>query len=128
MLCLHTLLSDEINAATVALALTRRDAVRGIDVAGPEQPLGTKSSTILLACTGRLPSTISRPQRISAATAPEHVHPALFPYLRRIGPGVQIPLHLPHLLPEMRQRGICFELCPSTYLQTGTFRRPRPGA
>jgi adenosine deaminase len=49
------------------------------------------------------------------------VHPALFPYLRRIGHGVQIPLHLPHLLPEMRQRGICFELCPSTYLQTGTF-------
>jgi adenosine deaminase len=24
-------------------------------------------------------------------------------------------------LPELRRRGICFELCPSTYLQTGTF-------
>src|SRR2546428_12574070 len=34
VLCLHTLLSDEINEATVALALARRDLVRGIDVAG----------------------------------------------------------------------------------------------
>ena len=42
VLCLHTLLSDEINAATVDLALTRRDLVRGIDVAGPEQPLGAR--------------------------------------------------------------------------------------
>jgi adenosine deaminase len=24
-------------------------------------------------------------------------------------------------LPEIRRRDICFELCPSTYLQTGTF-------
>jgi len=42
VLCLHTLLSDEINAATVALALTRRDLVRGIDVAGPEPLLGAR--------------------------------------------------------------------------------------
>src|SRR5215510_10685593 len=42
VLCLHTLLSDEINTATVELALTRRDIIRGIDVAGPEQPLGAR--------------------------------------------------------------------------------------
>src|SRR5262249_52079841 len=53
--------------------------------------------------------------------APAPVHPALFSYLRRIGHGGQIPLPLPPLLPEVRQRGIRFELCPSTYLQTGTF-------
>ena len=120
VLCLHTLLSDEINAATVALALTRRDLVRGIDVAGPEQPLGARLdhfvSLYRQAAEHYLPATAHLGE-----TAPEHVHPALFPYLRRIGHGVQIPLHLPHLLPEMRQRGICFELCPSTYLQTGTF-------
>src|SRR4029450_3138641 len=120
VLCLHTLLSDEINAATVDLALTRRDLVRGIDGAGRGPPPGAGATRVLSfyrQFAGHyLPATAHLGE-----TAPEHVHPALFPYLRRIGHGVQIPLHLPHLLPEMRQRGICFELCPSTYLQTGTF-------
>jgi adenosine deaminase len=120
VLCLHTLLSDDINAATVDLALTRRDLVRGIDVAGPEAPLGERLdhfvSLYRKAADHYLPATAHLGE-----TAPAHVHPELFPYLRRIGHGVQIALHLPHLLQELRQRGICFELCPSTYLQTGTF-------
>jgi adenosine deaminase len=120
VLCLHTLLPDEINAATVDLALKRRDLVRGLDIAGPELPLGARLAHFVRlyqqAADHYLPATAHLGE-----TSPAHVHPALFPYLRRIGHGVQIPLHLPHLLPEMRQRGICFELCPSTYLQTGTF-------
>lgn len=120
VLCLHTLLSDEINEATLDLALTRRDLVRGLDVAGPETPLGERLDHFVRlyrkAADHYLPATAHL-----AETSPRHVHPELFPYLRRIGHGVQIPLHLPHLLPEMRHRGICFELCPSTYLQTGTF-------
>jgi adenosine deaminase len=120
VLCLHTLLSDEINAATVDLALARRDLIRGLDVAGPEAPLGKRLDAFVRlykkAADHYLPTTAHLGE-----TSPAHVHPALFPYLRRIGHGVQIPLHLPHLLPELRQRNICFELCPSTYLQTGTF-------
>jgi adenosine deaminase len=120
VLCLHTLVSDEINEATVALALRRRDLVRGLDVAGPEKPLGERLDHFVhlykQAADHYLPATAHLGE-----TSPAYVHPALFPYLRRIGHGVQIPLHLPHLLPELRQRGICFELCPSTYLQTGTF-------
>jgi adenosine deaminase len=120
VLCLHTLLADEINEATVELALRRRDLVRGLDVAGPETPLGDRLDHFIRlyrrAADHYLPATAHLGE-----TSPAHVHPALFPYLRRIGHGVQIPLHLPRLLPEMRRRGICFELCPSTYLQTGTF-------
>jgi adenosine deaminase len=120
VLCLHTLLSDEINEATVALALKRRDIVRGIDVAGPEQPLGARLDHFVRlykqAADNYLPATAHLGE-----TSPAYVYAELFPYLRRIGHGVQIALHLPHLLPEMRQRDICFELCPSTYLQTGTF-------
>jgi adenosine deaminase len=120
VLCLHTLLADEINEATVALALTRRDLVRGLDVAGPEAPLGVRLDHFVRlyrqAADHYLPATAHLGE-----TAPAHVHPALFPYLRRIGHGVHIPLHRPSLLPELRRRGICFELCPSTYLQTGTF-------
>ncbi len=78
VLCLHTLLSDEINAATVELALTRRDLVRGIDVAGPEQPLGARLehfvSLYRQAAEHYLPATAHLGE-----TAPEHVHPALFP-------------------------------------------------
>jgi adenosine deaminase len=120
VLCLHTLLADDINQATLELALTRRDIVRGLDVAGPETPLGKRLDHFVRlyrkAAKHYLPATAHLGE-----TSPEHVHPALFPYLRRIGHGIHIPLDLPHLLPEMRQRGICFELCPSTYVQTGTF-------
>ncbi len=120
VLCLHTMLPDEVNEATLALALTRRDLVRGLDIAGPEAPLGERLDHFVnlykKAADHHLPATAHLGE-----TSPAYVHPDLFPYLRRIGHGVQIPLHLPHLLPEIRQRGICFELCPSTYIQTGTF-------
>ena len=120
VLCLHTMLSDEVNRATLDLALRRRDVVRGIDVAGPERPLGERLDFFLelyrAAADAHLPATAHLGE-----TSPEYIHPELFPFLRRIGHGVQIPLHRPDLLPELRERGLCFELCPSTYLQTGTF-------
>jgi adenosine deaminase len=39
---------------------------------------------------------------------------------------MQIPLHRPDLLTNLSRRAICFELCPSTYLQTGTFSSLAP--
>jgi adenosine deaminase len=125
ILCLHTMLPDDVNRATLDLALKRRDVVRGIDVAGPEKPLGLRLDFFLSlykrAANAYLPATAHLGE-----TSPNYIHPELFPYLRRIGHGVQIPLHRPDLLPELRERGICFELCPSTYLQTGTFRDLAP--
>ena len=38
----------------------------------------------------------------------------------RIGHGIQIPLQYPELLPELAQRQQCLEVCPTTYLKTGT--------
>ena len=38
----------------------------------------------------------------------------------RIGHGIQIPLLHPELLGELAQRGQCLEVCPTTYLKTGT--------
>lgn len=125
ILCLHTALSDEINSATLDLALRRRDLVRGVDVAGPERPLQLRLDHFLSlyrrAADAHLPATAHLGE-----TSPEHIHPELFPYLRRIGHGVQIPLHRPEMLPDLRRRGICFELCPSTYVQTGTFSDLEP--
>jgi adenosine deaminase len=47
-------------------------------------------------------------------------YPDLLPYLMRIGHGIQIPLLHPELLGELAQRGQCLEVCPTTYLKTGT--------
>jgi len=120
VLCLHTALPDDVNEATLELALRRRDLVRGIDVAGPERPMVSRLEHFVdlyrRAHESFMPTTAHLGE-----TSPEFIHSELFPYLRRIGHGVQIPLRRPELLPELRERGICFELCPSTYLQTGTF-------
>ena len=120
VLCLHTALPDEVNRSTLDLALRRRDLVRGVDIAGPEAPLRARLDHFLdlyrRAADAYLPATAHLGE-----TSPEFIHPELFPYLRRIGHGVQIPLHRPELLPELRRREICFELCPGTYIQTGTF-------
>jgi adenosine deaminase len=47
-------------------------------------------------------------------------YPELIPYLMRIGHGIQIPLLHPELLPDLAQRNQCLEICPTTYLKTGT--------
>ena len=76
VLCLHTLLSDEINAATVELALTRRDIVRGIDVAGPEQPLGARLDSVEKAFRQRFQPLFER-RRVSD----QRLVASLFPWL-----------------------------------------------
>jgi adenosine deaminase len=40
----------------------------------------------------------------------------------RIGHGIQIPLLYPELLPDLAKRGQCLEVCPTTYLRTGTLQ------
>jgi adenosine deaminase len=125
LLCLHSSLSDHVNEAIVALALRRRDLVRGIDIAGPEALTETRThhfeECLRRAATAYLPATAH-----IAETDPRYIHSELFPYLRRIGHGIQIPLHRPELLAELRARDICCELCPSTYIQTGTFLDLQP--
>lgn len=125
LLCLHSALSDRINEAITNLALRRRDLVRGIDIAGPEALVGERLQHFLQ-CVRRADALYLPVTAHAAETAPQHIHPELFPYLRRIGHGVQIPLHRPELLAELRRRDICCELCPSTYLQTGTFTDLQP--
>jgi adenosine deaminase len=120
LLCLHTVLSDHVNMAITTLALRRRDLVRGLDIAGPEHLFGDRldhfAECIKRAAEAYLPATAHMGE-----SHQRYIYPQLFPYLRRIGHGVQIPLHNPDLLAELGRRAICFELCPSTYVQTGTF-------
>jgi adenosine deaminase len=56
----------------------------------------------------------------------EGCYPELLPYLMRIGHGIQIPLQHPDLLREIAARGQCLEVCPTTYLKTGTLHDIQP--
>ena len=118
ILCTHTRLPYEVNKAIVDLAAQNREYVCAIDVAGGDGHYAQRleefvglykyARSLGLNTTGHLYETSSG------------CYPDLLPYLMRIGHGIQIPLLHPELLGELAQRGQCLEVCPTTYLKTGT--------
>ena len=120
ILCMHSRLPFEVNRAMLDLAVQMPHYVCGLDLAGPDvfyaerldewvslfqnaQELGIKT-------TGHLYET------------PDGCHPALLPFLTRIGHGIQLALRFPELLTDVAARGQCLEVCPTTYLKTGTLQ------
>jgi adenosine deaminase len=118
ILCMHSRLPYEVNRAMVDLAAAMPEAVCGIDLAGPDTLYGERLDELVdlfsyarslgLKTTGHLYET------------PNGCYPELLPFLSRIGHGIQIPLRFPELLPQLAERGQCLEVCPTTYLKTGT--------
>jgi adenosine deaminase len=118
ILCMHSSLPAEVNRAIVELAGQYPQYVCAVDVAGGDAKYGDRldeftqlyqrAQDLGLKTTGHLYETV------------DGDHPALLPYLMRIGHGIQIPLRHPELLPEVAARGQCLEVCPTTYLKTGT--------
>lgn len=122
ILCMHSMLPDAVNRAIVELAARWRQAgVVAVDLAGPDTAYADRLDEIIgwytlargkgLRTTGHVFET------------PGDCHPELLPYLDRIGHGIQIPLLHPKLLPEVARRGQCLEVCPTSYLRTGTLQR-----
>jgi adenosine deaminase len=136
ILCVHSRLSPKVNKAIVELAIanqgpkasklgTRHSAlstsqVIAIDIAGPDALYRT-----------RLPELISllKLARKRGLRTTGHVfetaqglHPELLPYLDRIGHGIQVPLRQPRLLRDIAKRNQCLEVCPTTYVRTGTLK------
>ncbi|HEX2999360.1 MAG TPA: adenosine deaminase [Armatimonadota bacterium] len=120
MLCMHSCLPYAVNRAVVELAAALPEQVCAIDLAGPD-----------VRYRERLPEFIElyRYARALGLRTTGHLfetdngcHPELLPYLDRIGHGIQIPLRYPELLPGLAARGQCLEICPTTYLKTGTLR------
>ena len=119
ILCMHSRLPYEVNRAMVELAASESGYVCGVDLAGPDIYYSSRmdewielfgyARSVGLKTTGHLFETENGRD------------PRLLPYLDRIGHGIQIPLHAPELLPEIARRGQCLEVCPTTYLKTGTF-------
>lgn len=120
ILCMHSRLPFEVNKAIVDLAAQNREYVCAVDVAGGDRIYGE-----------RMPEWISlyNYARSLGLKTTGHVYetkdgcyPELLPYLMRIGHGIQIPLLYPQLLPDLARRGQCLEVCPTTYLKTGTLQ------
>jgi len=123
ILCMHSRLPYEVNKAIVDLAATNKEYVCGVDVAGGdgyyverlEEFIGLYeyARSLGINTTGHLYETTSG------------CYPELLPYLMRIGHGIQIPLLHPELLSELARRNQCLEVCPTTYLKTGTLEDMR---
>ena len=120
ILCMHSRLPFEVNQAIVDLAAQNRKYVCAIDVAGGDRHYAERMAewislynyahSLGINTTGHLYET------------KDGCYPELLPHLMRIGHGIQIPLLYPELLPEIARRGQCLEVCPTTYLKTGTLQ------
>lgn len=120
ILCMHARLPYEVNRAIVDLAAQMPEYVCGIDLAGGDDlyrdrihefvDLYAYARSLDIKTTGHLYETV------------DGAHPELLPYLMRIGHGIQIPLRHPELLKSVAQRRQCLEICPTTYLKTGTLQ------
>lgn len=120
IVCLHSRLPYPVNRAMVDLAAALPEWVCGVDLAGPDAfyrerlaefiDLLQYARSLGLRTTGHLFET------------EDGCHPEILPYLDRIGHGIQVPLRHPELLPEIAARGQCLEICPTTYLKTGTLQ------
>lgn len=120
ILCMHSRLPYEVNRGIVELAAAMPQYVCGVDLAGGDAHYGDRldefvslyeyARSLGLNTTGHLYETEAG------------CYPELLPFLQRIGHGIQIPLKHPDLLPELARRGQCLEVCPTTYLKTGTLQ------
>ncbi len=118
ILCMHTRLPYEVNKAIVDLAAARQQYVCAVDLAGGDSCVAERLDEFIglykyarslgVKTTGHLYETTGG------------CYPELLPYLMRIGHGIQIPLKHPELLTEVAQLNQCLEVCPTTYLKTGT--------
>ncbi len=118
ILCMHSRLPYEVNRAIVDLAAQYPQYVCAVDLAGGDAQYADRLEELAglyrharelgLNTTGHLYETV------------DGCYPELLPYLMRIGHGIQIPLRHPELLRQVAAQGQCLEVCPTTYLKTGT--------
>jgi len=118
ILCMHSRLPYEVNKAIVDLAAQSQEYVCAVDIAGGDSYYAERLEEFV----GLY--AYARSQGVSTTghlyETPDGCYPELLPYLMRIGHGIQIPLLHPELLSEVASRQQCLEVCPTTYLKTGT--------
>jgi len=118
ILCMHSRLSDRVNRAIVDLAASLPEYVCGIDVAGGDARYAERVETFVDLYKYALARGLKTTAHLYETT--DGFYPQLLPYVCRIGHGIQIPLRFPELLPQLAARSQCLEVCPTTYIKTGT--------
>lgn len=121
ILCMHSTLPARVNRRIVELAADRKPEVVAVDLAGPDRLYGKVAGDVL---------PLLKLARKSGLRVTAHLfetsdgcHAEFLPHLDRIGHGIQIPLKQPELLRDIARRGQCLEVCPTSYLRTGTLER-----
>ena len=120
ILCMHSLLPFEVNKAIVDLAGEMRRNVCGVDLAGPDAAYGPRIKEFVKLF--RHARKLGLKTTAHLFETADGMHAELLPHLDRIGHGIQIPLRRPDLLKSVARRGQCLEVCPTTYLRTGTLK------
>ncbi len=118
ILCMHTRLPYEVNKAIVDLAAARQQYVCAVDLAGGDSCVAERLEEFIGLYKYARSLGVKTTGHLYETTA--GCYPELLPYLMRIGHGIQIPLKHPELLTEVAQLNQCLEVCPTTYLKTGT--------
>lgn len=121
ILCMDSRLPKEINMEIVELASEMKQAVCAVDLAGPDEAYRENEGP-LLECLKHAKETKGLRVTAHLFETPEGAFPNFLPYCDRIGHGIQIPIRYPKLLPQIAQRKQCLEVCPTTYLRTGTIK------
>ena len=118
ILCMHSRLPYEVNKAIVDLAAQMSEYVCAVDLAGGDAHYGDRLDEFV----GLYKYARSRGLKTTGHVyeTADGCYPELLPYLMRIGHGIQIPLKHPELLSELASQNQCLEVCPTTYIKTGT--------
>ncbi|MCU0567158.1 MAG: adenosine deaminase [Oculatellaceae cyanobacterium Prado106] len=120
ILCMHSRLPYEVNRAIVELAAQKRQYVCAVDLAGGDGHYRDRLPEFIELYDYALSLNLNTTGHVYETTA--GCYPELLPFLMRIGHGIQIPLLHPELLSDLAARGQCLEVCPTTYLKTGTLQ------
>lgn len=117
IVCLHTSLPYHVNKEMLRVAQYHQD-VCAVDVAGSDKAFMENKSDFIKLFEAAKEKNIKTTGHLYETK--NGCDPDLLPFLDRIGHGIQIPIHHPELLVSVAQRGQCLEVCPTSYLKTGT--------
>ena len=120
ILCMHSRLPYEVNRAIVDLAAQMKHYVCAVDLAGGDGHYRDRLDEFIELYAYARSLNVNTTGHVYETTA--GCYPELLPYLMRIGHGIQIPILHPALLSDLAARGQCLEVCPTTYLKTGTLK------
>lgn len=121
ILCMDSRLPKEVNLRIVDLAAEHSAEVCAVDIAGPDEAYRDNEED-LLQCLKYAKEKKGLRTTCHLFETPDGCFPSFLPYCDRIGHGIQIPLRMPKLLPEIAKRRQCLEICPTSYFRTGTIR------